>query len=219
MTWDLLLGAAMTQNPYSPQDQQQSSQQVPPSAGQPMNVYQAPGNYGGVYPGSREARPSWPTTVGMISLCVAGLFGLMTIGGLVINAAGGTAQQREMMENMPAWFKTHQWLAGLFTILTYVVLAIGGAMLLKRRRAARTLHTVYALMGILVAISGLIVTVTMMNYMSLPRNAPSQARVIIKTSMAIGAIFGMAFALAYPTFLLIWFTRPKVARDIQTWVK
>ena len=208
----------MTQNPYSPQDQQQPSPQPSqPLAAQPMNIYPAPGSYGGAYAGQQAKAPAWPTAVGIVSLCVAGIFGLMTIVGLVINAAGGTAQQREMMENMPAWFKTHQWLAGLFTMLTYVVLAIGGAMLLKRRRAGRTLHVAYALMGILVAISGLVVMITVMNCMTLPPNSPPQAQAIVKPMMVFSAIVGMAFALAYPTFVLIWFNRPKVIEHIRTW--
>ncbi len=208
----------MTQNPYSPQSQEQSTPQPePPLASQPMNIYPAPGSYGGVYAGQQARKPSWPTVVGIISLCVAGLFGLMMIVGLVINAFGGTAQQRQMMENMPDWYKTHQWLASLFTIATYAVLAIGGAMILKRRRAGRTLHVAYALMGILVAIAGLIVAVTMMNCMTMPPNSPPQAQAMIKPMMAVSAIFGMVFALAYPTFLLIWFTRPKVTEHIRTW--
>jgi hypothetical protein len=211
----------MTQNPYSPQSQQQPTPQPsPPLADQPMNIYPAPGSYGGVYPGLQARKPSWPIVVGIISLCVAGLFGLMTIVGLLMNVLGlGNVQQRQMMANMPDSFKTNQWLSGLFTIATYVVLAIGGVMLLKRRRAARTLHVAYALMGILMAIVGLVVMITMMNHMPLPPNAPPQAQAMLKPIMAIGAIFGMVFALAYPTFVLIWFTRPKVAQHIQTWTR
>ena len=211
----------MTQNPYSPQSQQQPTPQPSqPFAAQPMNIYPAPGSYGGVYAGQQARKPSWPTVVGIISLCVAGLFGLMTIVGLLMNVLGlGNVQQRQMMANMPDSFKTNQWLSGLFTIATYVVLAIGGVMLLKRRRAARTLHVAYALMGILMAIVGLVVMITMMNHMPLPPNAPPQAQAMLKPIMAIGAIFGMVFALAYPTFVLIWFTRPKVAQHIQTWTR
>jgi hypothetical protein len=209
----------MTQNPYSPQDQQQPTPQpTQPFPGQPMNIYPAPGSYGGAYVGLQESRPAWPTVVGIISLCVAGLFGLMTIGSLIYNVSGlGTAQQRQMMENMPDWFRPYQWFAGLFTMATYVVLAVGGAMLLKRRRAGRTLHVAYALMGILMAIAGLVVMITMMNYMTLPPNAPPQAQAMVKPMMAFSAIFGMVFALAYPTFVLIWFTRPKVVQHIRTW--
>jgi len=211
----------MTQNPYSPQSQQQPTPQPsPPLADQPMNIYPAPGSYGGVYPGLQARKPSWPIVVGIISLCVAGLFGLMTIVGLLMNVLGlGNVQQREMMASMPDWFHPYQWIGGLFTIATYVVLAIGGVMLLKRRRAARTLHVAYALMGILMAIVGLVVMITMMNHMPLPPNAPPQAQAMLKPIMAIGAIFGMVFALAYPTFVLIWFTRPKVAQHIQTWTR
>jgi hypothetical protein len=213
----------MTQNPYSPQSQQQPTPQPsPPFAAQPMNIYPAPGSYGGVYAGQQAKKPSWPTVVGIISLCVAGLFGLMTIVGPLISAVAErfqSAQQREMMASMPDWFHPYQWIGGLFTIATYAVLAIGGAMLLKRRRAGRTLHVAYALMGILMAIAGLVVMITMMNHMPLPPNAPPQAQAMLKPMMAVGAIFGMVFALAYPTFVLIWFTRPKVAQHIQTWTR
>jgi crotonobetainyl-CoA:carnitine CoA-transferase CaiB-like acyl-CoA transferase len=185
-----------------------------------MNIYPAPGSYGGVYAGQQAKKPSWPTVVGIISLCVAGLFGLMTIVGPLISAVADrfqSAQQREMMASMPDWFHPYQWIGGLFTIATYAVLAIGGAMLLKRRRAGRTLHVAYALMGILMAIAGLVVMITMMNYMTLPPNAPPQAQAMVKPMMAFSAIFGMVFALAYPTFVLIWFTRPKVVQHIRTW--
>ena len=210
----------MTQSPYPPQRQHQPTPQpVPPFPSQPMNIYPAPGVYG-VYPGKQAKGPAWPTVVGIISLCVAGLFGLMTAVGPLISAVTErfqSAQQRQMMENMPGWFHPYQWIGGLFTIATYAVLAIGGAMLLKRRRAGRTLHVAYALMGILVAISGLVVMITMMNHMPLPPNAPPQAQAMIKPMMAFGAIFGMVFALAYPTFVLIWFNRPKVTEHIRTW--
>ena len=209
----------MTQNPYSPQDQQPPTPQPSqPFAAQPMNIYPAPGSYGGVYAGQQAKAPAWPTVVGIISLCVAGLFGLMTIGSLIYNVSGfGTAQQRQMMESMPAWFGPYQWFAGLFTILMYGMLAIGGAMLLKRRRAARTLHVAYALMGIVGAFAGLVVMITMMNCMPLPPNTPPQAQAMLKPMMAVGAIFGMVFALAYPTFVLIWFTRAGVRRDVAQW--
>jgi ABC-type Na+ efflux pump permease subunit len=53
--------------------------------------------------------------------------------------------------------------------------------------------------------------------MQMPANSPPQAQAMLKPMMAVGAIFGMVFALAYPTFALIWFTRPKVTEHIRTW--
>jgi hypothetical protein len=72
-------------------------------------------------------------------------------------------------------------------------------------------------MGIVGAFAGLVVMITMMNCMPLPPNTPPQAQAMLKPMMAVGAIFGMVFALAYPTFVLIWFTRAGVRRDVAQW--
>lgn len=215
----------MTQNPYSPQDQQPSSQQpspqpAPPFSDQPMNIYPAPGAYGAAYPGQQAGKPSWPTVVGIISLCVAGLFSLMTIGSLAIGAVvQNNPQQRRIMADMPEWVVSWQYkaISGTFTIGAYVVLAIGGVMLLKRRPAGRTLHVAYVLMGIVLAIAGSVVALMMMGHMPATPNAPPQVDAIQKITTVVGLVIGLAFALAYPTFVLIWFTRPKVKQHIKTW--
>jgi len=210
----------MTQDPYSPQDQQPPSPQPPPLPGQPMNIYPAPGSYGGAYPGQQADKPSWPTVVGIISLCVAGIFSLMMIGSLAISAAvQNNPQQRRIMADMPEWIASWQYkaISGTFTIGAYAVLAIGGVMLLKRRRAGRALHMAYVMMGIVLAIAGSVVTLMMMDHMPATPNAPPQAHAIQQITTVIGFVVGLAFALAYPVFLLIWFSRAKVRQHVQTW--
>ena len=202
----------MTQSPYSPQNEQQPTMSSPDA--QPMNFYPAPGSL----PAQADAKPAWPTVVGIISLCIGVGFGLWTTVALIINAAGlGNAQQREMMESVPEWVKSLQLASGLFAIATYVLLAIGGAALLKRRRLGRTLHVAYALAGIVMAIAGTAITVTMMNHMQAPANTPGEMQQIFRISMIVGAIIGLPIALAYPVFLLIWFGRAKIKQHVQTW--
>jgi len=178
-----------------------------------MNFYPAPGSY----PTQADAKPSWPTVVGIISLCVAGLFGLWTIIGQIINSTGINPQQREMMKNAPDWVEPMQLAVAAFGVATYVVLAIGGVRLLKRLRAARTFHVAYALMGIVMAIAGLVFGIMLMNYMQMPSPAPAGMQPFLKVSMIFGAIVGLLFALAYPVFLLIWFSRAKIKQHVQTW--
>jgi len=202
----------MTENPYTPRNEQLSGQ-FPPPEGQPMNVYQAPDISGA----QAAAKPSWPTVLGIISLCVAGLFGLGTIVGQIINSSGINPQQREMMKNAPDWVEPMQLAVAAFAVAAYVVLAIGAVRLLKRLRAARTLHVVYALMGIVMAIAGLVLTIILMNYMQMPSPAPPEMQPVLKILMIFGAIVGLLFALAYPVFLLIWFARPKVKAETRLW--
>jgi hypothetical protein len=214
----------MTQNPYSPQNQQPPSPQPSqPFAGQPMNIYPAPGIYG-VYPGQQAKGPAWPTAVGIISLCLAGLFGLMTIGGLIIATIAAKfqpSQNNDLMANMPAWFEMYQWFANALAIATYAVLAVGGVMLLKRRRAGRTLHIVYVVLEVIVAICGLVVMIAVMQHTSAAATMPSKTQVVFapEPMMAVIAIFSLAYTMAYPTFILIWFSRKKVIEHIRTWTR
>ncbi len=204
----------MTQNPYSPQNEQQPTMSSPDA--QPMNFYPAPGSF----PAQADAKPSWPSVVGIISLCIAGLCVLAVIGGTIIQAANErfqTSQQREMMATMPDWNQTYQWVSHLLWIATSVLLAIGGIMLLKRRHLGRTLHVAYALIGIVLAVAGTAVTLVMMNQMTMPANMPGHMQSFMRTSMIVGAVIGLPFAMAYPVFLLIWFGRAKVKQHIQTW--
>lgn len=202
----------MTENPYSPQNELQPAPQS--SDAQPMNFYPAPG----ISPTQTDAKPVWPTVVGIISLCIAGLFGLLTLGQMISNAAGfGNAQQRQMVASVPDWIKSLQLASGLLAIATYVVLAIGGVMLLKRRRLGRTLHIAYALIGIVLAIAGTAVGIVMMNHMTMPGNQPVKLQPVIRIVAIAAVIIGLLFSLAYPVFLLIWFSRAKIKKHIQTW--
>ncbi len=194
----------MTQNPYTPQNAQETDSQ-------PMNVYPAPGV------SDASTKPTWPTVVGIISLCLAGFFGLMTIIGQIINFSGINPQQREIMKNAPDWVEPMQLSAGAFAVIAYIVLAIAGANLLKRRLLGRKLHLVYAVMGIVVAVAGLAIGLTIVSIAQPPANMPPAAQSAFKISMTVGPIIGLPFALAYPVFLLIWFGRAKVKQHIQTW--
>lgn len=204
----------MTQNPYSPQDGQ-PAQQFPtpaPSAGEPMNVYAAPGVSDAI------ARPTWPTVVAIISLCLAGLYVLATIGGLIMQAFAKnfqTSQQPDMLANMPDWHQAYQWIITPIGIATYALLAIGGVMLLKRRRVGRALHVAYALAGIVLAITVTVVGLILIDYMQF--GGPEEMQTITKVTSIGGIIIGMFISLAYPIFLLIWFGRAKVKQHIQTW--
>jgi hypothetical protein len=218
----------MTQNPYSPQDQQPPSPQPPspqqvqpqPPQGfpdQPMNIYPAPGAYGAPYPGQQAGKPSWPTVVGIISLCVAGIFILSTIGTMAMSALGfNAAQERQMFGNMPVWFNPLKWGMHLFGLAIYALLAAAGAMLIKRRPAGRTLHLLVAFTEFIICACSLAMMIAMYQYAEQPANAV-MPDATFRAMMLVSQSVGLAIFLAYPVFLLIWFSRAKVKQHISTW--
>ena len=209
----------MTQNPYQPQQTppppyQQPPVTAPPPYAAPPGGY-PPGQYGQV-----EKKPAWPTVIGIISLCLAGLGGLMALVNAAMSAIGfGQAQQQQIMANMPDWFGTYQIGGNVFSILMYLVLGIGGFLLLTRRRAGRSLHIAYIVMAVLAAIASSIVMISVMDHISMPGNMPEKARQAFKTIMTVSTFAGVAMMLAYPVFLVIWFARPKVKEHIRSWQK
>jgi len=209
----------MTQNPYTPQDGQ-SSQQTPPTQQQFPTPATAPGEPMNVYPAANvnaaNAQPIWPTVVGIISLCLAGFGGLMTLFGMIFQTfAQGlqTPQQREMMASMPDWHQTYQLVSQVIWLAMAILLAVGGVMLLKRRQLARTLHVAFAVIGVVLAIGFTVVGLISTSQMQVPGPADT----IVKVTTIVTTIIGMFVSLAYPVFLLIWFARAKVKQHIQTW--
>jgi len=207
----------MTQNPYSQQDQQPPPQQPPPFADQPMNIHPAPGAFGAAYAGQQATRPSWPTVVGIISLCIAGISILATLGTMAMSALGvNAAQERQMFGNMPAWFNPLKWGMHLFGLATYALLAAAGAMVIKRRPAGRNLHLLVVFMDFIICACSLAMTIAMYQYAAQPVNT-LMPEATFRAMMLVSQSFGLAVFLAYPVFLLIWFTRPKVNQHIKTW--
>jgi len=204
----------MTQNPYQQPPRQATGgpppqPYVPAQRGYPADPY---------YPAQK--RPAWPTVIGIISLCWAGLFGSMTLLSIVTRALGaGRAQHQQFSSGMPDWYWNYQGLSNLFAILLYAVLAVGGILLIKRRRAGRSLHVAFIVMSVLAVISSGFLIVTMMQHMQMPPHAPPGSQRMFKAVMAGSLIIGMLIFTAYPLFLTVWFTRPKVNQHVRTWPK
>jgi len=184
----------MTQNPYSqpPQPQQQPQytqwQQVPP----PM-----------------PRRSSWPTVIGVISISLASL-GLICIPISVAGTALSPSSP-QIDEFMPAWFSVYQMTSYAISMGMSVLLLVAGILLLKRRPAGRTLHLVHAMISMVMAVFGAVITVMIVSRMAEGAPAPMRAAFIG------GAIGGTVFGMAYPIFLLVWFFRRKIVDEVYTW--
>ncbi len=119
-------------------------------------------------------------------------------------------EQQRMMEQagFPAWWQTYNTAAGLAGILLSFVLLAAGIQTLRRRPAGRTLHLMWAGLGLAIAVVNVVVAVVGL----LPA---------VEQDVAIGAAggmcCGMVIGLAYPIFLLIWFMRKSVVAEVERW--
>jgi hypothetical protein len=192
----------MTRNPYSQAPQQPPYPQTP--------AYYPP-----------QPRPStWPVVIGYVSVGVASLFLLLTLWGVVSQSTGfGGARSKEWQDSLPDWAHTWQIVSGVFVVCAYGVLILAGLCLAKRRPIARPLHFLYAALAVPMTIIGTWLTFRLAEYVPMPAgpNVPPGMAGMMKNMMVLGAILGIPFALAYPTFLVIWFLRAPIAKEVRTW--
>ncbi len=120
-------------------------------------------------------------------------------------------------------------------LLAAILLLIAGIMLVRRRRRGQTLHLVYAVVGIIsvgVAIAlhsySMSIMTDTMGGLPFGKMEPGmdpamgeQMSNLMRAQFSMMSVFGaimiVATGLPYPVFLLIWFLRPKVRREVKGW--
>ena len=178
-------------------------------------------------PASAPRRSAWPTAIGVISIVLGGL-GLVCISVSVTWNAMQFRMPNQMAQEMPFvmpdWFLTYQTVAGLLQMVVSILLLVAGILLLRRRPAAGWLHLLYAVLGLTLAIVGAIVTYHAMEEVSASfeqseglEDMPPFVRAMMTSQMRSGSIMGVIFAAAYPAFLLVWFLRGPIRREIASW--
>ena len=133
---------------------------------------------------------------------------LCTPVALAINALNPAGQK--VYEYMPEWYRTWEIGSGLLGVGFAVLLLIAGISLLKRRPAGRSLHLVYAIAGAAIAVANALIFTMLFGEMSGMPDA-------MRFAMIGGGFGGACLGLAYPVFLLIWFLRGSVAREVRGW--
>ena len=173
------------------------------------------------------SRPSskWPTPIGIISLVIAGLAVVGALLGPLIQGAMESMPGGNVMAHMPEDLRTTQRLMMIPGLLANLCLGIGGFLLLKRMAASRILFFIYAILAVLMIIPNTwlaqeILKATL-NATPVPKNArPEQVEMIrsmTRTGGSVGVFIGVAYAAAYPVFLLVWFLRGKIRDEVRTW--
>lgn len=159
--------------------------------------------------------PGWPKVVGIISIVFGGLGIFCNVCGMVGQLASGAVvnmvpeEQREQMRQQMASVGPGQLAMYAFSVLIAIFLIIAGVMLTKRQYAARMMHIVYAVIGLLTVIIGTWVTKNGMDAQlasaSLDPNMKSEQLQGMKFGMYGGLAFGVCIGLSYPLFCLVWF--------------
>ena len=162
-----------------------------------------------VPPTQPPRRPRWHIPRGVVCMALAvlgALSAVASIAGWRLNP-----QQQEAMGQFPEWYTAHLRFAGVVGAGLAVVLLLGGLLLLKRRPEGRALLLAYAVLS---AITNLVEAAVMFKAVGEMTGGGMEAQ-IMRTSMKVGAVMGAAIGLAFPIFLVVWFSRLKIRTDIQ----
>ena len=118
-----------------------------------------------------------------------------------------------MQITFPDWFVTYSTAASLVGIVLAVLLLVAGIYLLKRIRTARGLYVIYAGASLVLAAVDLVLTIAVV-IPSLQESGLPEAGVI---GGIVAGVIGVAIRMAWPVFLLVWFSRRKIRQQIQQW--
>ena len=180
-------------------------------------------------PGINAApRSVWPSVLGIVAM-VFGVLGTLQ-GGLGLLApiflgrfrtfVSSTAQGADPLAGFDQ-HKTEMTISALLTIAAGTWLVAGAILLVQRMRAARIVLLSWAAikMGVVVfgAWLGYIMNQAQFAAMQQSGTVPPGMTGMMGVMSAVGAVIGIAWGWCLPIFMIIWFMRPKVRRDIATW--
>ena len=158
----------------------------------------------GVREGSPPRRLIWPTVIGITSMVLGGFRLTCTPISLccvpVLNQMGGFVS--------PWWAPYGKSMAYVEALLA-ISLVAAGIVLLGRRREGRPLHLGYGLCEIFLCIVDGALTALYLY--------TQDGRSSVSTGMLICAVVAIPIATGYPLFLVIWFLRPKIRRQVAAW--
>lgn len=118
----------------------------------------------------------------------------------------------------------HDWtywvvVSSVLTIVIGVILLVSGIDLLRRRLRAIKLGRVWAVLKLIFAVVGafvgFLVQQGQIRQMS-QQNFPVGGDLFVVMSV-VGVLVGILWSCAFPVFLLVWYSRPKIKAEYSRW--
>jgi len=169
-------------------------------------------------------QPAWPRVIGIISIAWGSIWVLCTgIGlgaGLFLLPMARQAMEDQGQEIPPSMHVgAGDYAFALAGVAMLVLLIVAGAATAARRAGGRTLHLVYAVLSLLMALPSGYFQIQKMQTMNqwVAEHPSAQAAQAHNEQVAtIMVVLMFAIALSWPLFLIIWFgalgRRPEVGK-------
>ncbi len=181
--------------------------------------------------GVRESRPAWPTVIGIIAVVLGGLGVVGGLWGTIGPLLAGLLSPQVAPTERPTFEVTQQWRAwtiplSLLSSMVAAGLVLAGITLLRRRAQARQMCLIWAAAKLALVIASTaiyyriarqIVELTAEQAAHAPRIASVAGRQFAELEATVGLSFGVAWGVALPIFLLIWFTRDHTREEVARW--
>ncbi|MFI4882091.1 MAG: hypothetical protein ACIAQU_05855 [Phycisphaerales bacterium JB064] len=204
----------MTEQPSTPEPPR-----VPPREGPPPASLIAPP----IAPGEIDSKPpAWPGIIGILICVFAGLGLIQRIFGVgMAIAMPFIPLPPEMKMPDSLWMWTLIITAVGFPVS--VLHLIAGIQTLRRKPSARLwviLFFVYVL--IMIAPNAVLQYMTFQhqaNVASQQGNSPAGMSQMMQAFGSAAMVIGIAISLAWPTFLVIWYSRSSVREHMASWAK
>lgn len=176
--------------------------------------------------GRTTSPTTWPITIGIICIVMGGIGVAMYGWGVIapflmpdwkwlgrVSGAGTT-------EAIGIWKIPLAIMDGLVCLVT-VLLVLGGIELCRRRARGAKGIFVWAVLKLLLTIPLVILTAAMQQDQFKAMGASGQMPAMppaMTVAMVVGtAIFSAIWYALLPTFLVIWFTRPGIKKEVASW--
>ena len=154
-----------------------------------------------------------PLVLGILSSAIAiqlVVFELMVVWVNIMNPA-----RKEFLVLLPTWYDVLNYVSLAATFVSCILLFKGGTLLMRRRPAALILHFAYSLVAIVLIAIGTVAFFAATSMIE-PTNLSDFTRIGMDDCTLSNVLRGLGEIL-YPVFVLVWFTRDRVKRDVCQW--
>jgi len=111
----------------------------------------------------------------------------------------------------PGWYLPVVGVSMALALIATALLITAGAMLIACHPASRKLHVLYACLMVGLSAADALVVWVGLGATAVPAD--------LHASLSIGAFIGLVWGTIYPVFLLCWFARRGVRREVTSWAE